>query len=442
MQRKVNLLLLLLAIVGGAVGFGIGEWWLARFEGQISRVVLVGVYFSVLAFCIGLGCLVAEMISPKLSGKSWRERYAGFSWQLLVPTTLAAFLILGSLFEFVYELDLGGVKKVNDIVLLIDNSGSMVDSKEGGLGNDNEGKRFDAAKELIERMDGDKRVAVLTFDDQAQLIQPFTSVATNEQKQRVNFKIDAIKPTDYPTDIDVALSETLKQIQDQGSPDNGAMVILLSDGVTDIDMNKVVTPYREKRVPINAIALGDTENSALNQASLQELKNGFALLQKMAERTGGTYTNVANADQISLAFQDIYQNLDDHTLLTERTGAPAGSTYLQVLHVILIVLIGAALGIALGVMFDNRFLAKSFGIGGAVSGLVAGLILELGLQGDEVNHSGVRLFAVLALATIIALFTLVVPIREQQRKERRRGAKYKNSSAGLGQRSDDRSSGF
>ncbi|MEJ8302905.1 vWA domain-containing protein [Saccharibacillus sacchari] len=430
MQRKINLLLLLLALVGGAIGFGIGEWLLNHFEGKTSSILLVGIYFGVLALCIGLGCMVAETISPKLNGRSWKERYSGFSWKMLVPVTLAAFLLLGSLFEFVYELDLGGVKKINDIVLVIDNSGSMIDT-------DPQNERFTAAKELIARMDAEKRVAVFTFDDVPQLVQPLTPVATDSEKQQVYAKIDAIEETEFSTNIDQALTATMEHIRDKGNANSGAMVILLSDGIADVNLDNILSSYQSQRVPINAIGLG--------KGLVVEAEDGFLLLQNIAERTGGTYTDVSNADQISLAFQDIYRNLDDHTLLTERTGAPAGSTYLQILHIVLILLIGAGLGIALGVMFDNRFLAKSFGIGGAVAGLAAGLILEFGLQGDTLGDSTVRLLADLALATIIALFTLIIPIREQQRKERgRRGAGVgtTNPSAGLGNRPGDRSSGF
>ncbi|MDO3412739.1 vWA domain-containing protein [Saccharibacillus sp. CPCC 101409] len=427
MQRKVNLLLLLLAIVGGAVGFGIGEWLLSRYEGEMSSILLVGIYFGILAFCIGLGCLVAEMISPKLNGRSWRERYAGLSWKLLVPVTLAAFLALGSLFEFVYELDLGGVKRINDIVLVIDNSGSMTDT-------DPDNQRFSAAKDLIGRMDAEKRVAVFTFDDVPQLIQPLTPVVTDDQKQQIYAKIDAIQPTEYSTQIDQALSGTMEHIREKGDPGSGAMVILLSDGITDVDLSGVLSEYRSQRVPVNAIGLGS--------GLVVEAEDGYRLLQNIADSTGGTYTDVKNADQISLAFQNIYRNLDDHTLLTDRTGAPAGSTYLQILHIVLILLIGAALGVALGLVFDNRFLAKSFGIGGAAAGLAAGLILEFGLQGDSLGAPSVRLLADLALATIIALFTLIVPVREQQRKERGRKGAAVNPSAGMGHRPGDRSSGF
>ncbi|OWR31168.1 hypothetical protein CDO73_08510 [Saccharibacillus sp. O23] len=423
MQRKINLLLLLLALVGGAVGFGIGEWLLSRYEGEMSSILLVGIYFGVLAFCIGLGCLVAEMISPKLNGRSWRERYSGLSWKLIVPVTLAAFLALGSLFEFVYELDLGGVKRVNDIVLVIDNSESM-------LTNDPNNQRFTAAKDLIARMDADKRVAVVAFDDVPLLVQPFASVATDSEKQQVYAKIDNIEEAMYGTNIAKALTETMQHIQEKGDSNSGSMVILLSDGATENEIDSVISDYRDQRIPVNTLGLG-TESSG-----------NFALLRNIAERTGGTYTDVANADQISLAFQDIYRNLDDHTLLTERTGAPAASTYLQILHIALILLIGAALGVALGLMFDNRFLAKSFGIGGAFAGLIAGLILEFGLQGESLGAPSVRLLADLTLAAIIALFTVIVPISDHRRRERgNKGAKL-NPSAGMGRRPGDRSSGF
>ncbi len=84
MQRKLNLLLLLFSLLGGAVGYIIAEIMLNTWGKDWPRIVAVGLYFGVLALCIGLGCLIAEVMSPRLNGPSWKQRYAGTSWKLLV----------------------------------------------------------------------------------------------------------------------------------------------------------------------------------------------------------------------------------------------------------------------------------------------------------------------------------------------------------------------
>ncbi|MBW7460262.1 VWA domain-containing protein, partial [Paenibacillus sepulcri] len=72
MQRKINMLLLLFSIIGGAIGFAFGEVILGGLLESWPRFIVIGLYFGVLALCIGLACLLAEMIAPRLNGSSWR----------------------------------------------------------------------------------------------------------------------------------------------------------------------------------------------------------------------------------------------------------------------------------------------------------------------------------------------------------------------------------
>lgn len=64
MQRKLNPLLLLLSLVGGGLGFAIGEFLLRQWGTGLPVIVVTGIYFGILALCIGLACLIAELISP------------------------------------------------------------------------------------------------------------------------------------------------------------------------------------------------------------------------------------------------------------------------------------------------------------------------------------------------------------------------------------------
>lgn len=206
MQRKINWLLLLFSLIGGTVGFAIGEIILGALLESWPRFVVAGLYFGVLALCIGLSCLIAEMIAPRLNGSSWRARYTGLSWQLLVPATLVLLFAVGALLQLLYGLHFGGSKQVKDIVLVIDNSGSMLET-------DPENERYTAAKQLIENMKDDKRVAVVVFSNTAELLQPFVSVKSQAEKDEVNAAIDALEPTDGGTNFSLALAETMKTIE-------------------------------------------------------------------------------------------------------------------------------------------------------------------------------------------------------------------------------------
>ncbi|MGO4790719.1 VWA domain-containing protein [Paenibacillus sp. 2KB_20] len=418
MQRKINPLLLLFSLVGGGIGFTIGEFLLRQWGTGLPVIVVTGIYFGILALCIGLACLIAELISPRLNGSSWRQRYTGTSWKLLIPSTLVALFLLGMLFEWVYQLNPGSAKPVKDIVLVIDNSGSMKDT-------DPNQDRYTAAKNLINRMDEDNRVSVMLFDHATTLLQPFTRVKNQEAKDEIIAEIDSLETNDGGTDISLALEDTMTHIQESHDARRSAMVIMLSDGFSETDHARVLADYKQQQIAVNTIGLSLV------------YKDGAQLLQTIAAETGGQYYDVQNAADLSFVFQKIYDDVGDRSLLTKRTGAMEDSVYYQIIRVVAMLLIGAATGLALGIVFDNRHLALSFSIGGAVSGVLAGVVLEYGLSGGEVRDAFVRLLACFILAGIIALFTLVIPVKENSkiiRNEQRPGR------TGRGQRSNDSTS--
>ncbi|MFD3259913.1 VWA domain-containing protein [Paenibacillus lentus] len=425
MQRKINWLLVLFSLIGGAVGFVIGEVLLGRLSDRMPGILLIGLYFGILALSIGLFCLIAEMISPRLNGASWRQRYMGTSWKLLVPATLAMLLLAGVAFEFIYEMNVGRAKTVKDIVLIIDNSGSMMETDPDDL-------RYEAAKTFVDQMDSSKQVAVIVFNDTPELIQPFIRVRDQGVKDEVHAVIDALEPTNFGTDIALALESGIEQIKGLASS-RGAMAILLSDGFSDVNTAEALSDYRSLGVVVNTVGLG------LSRYGNSE---GASLLKDIASQTGGRYYDEADAANLSFVFREIYDNLDDRTLVTERTGLMEHSVYYMILRIVLVLGLGALLGLSLGLMFDNRYLAKSFTIGGAVSGLLAGLLLEFGLDGAPVGDAMIRLLACLVLAAVMTMFTVVVPMRENGVRTgiRRRGAAVQNAGAGYSEPPRDRRS--
>ncbi|MCJ8012047.1 VWA domain-containing protein [Paenibacillus sp. KQZ6P-2] len=426
MQRKLNLLLLLFSLIGGAVGFAASEVILDRWGGDWPWIVVIGLYFGLLALFIGLGCLAAEIISPRLNGPSWRQRYTGTSWKLLVPATLVMLFVVGLALEFVYEINAGGSKPIKDIVLVIDNSGSMQQ-------NDPDNARYTAAKDMINRMDSDNRVAVMAFNDQTDLLQPFIQVKDQAAKDKVAAEIDALEATDGGTNISLALSDTMKHIQDQGDAGRGTMVVLLSDGVSDVDLNSALAQYKQKHVQVNTIGLSLVQS------------DGSSLLKSIAQETGGQYYDVQNAGDLSLVFQKIYNDVGERTLVTERTGPEQDSMVYLILRVASLSLIGAAIGLSLGLIFDNRYLARSFGAGGVVSGLLAGLLLEFGLSGDGWSDTMIRLLSCLVLAGVLALFTAVIPVKENGKLEsglQRPGSAGRSQTGYAGRSKNNSSRGF
>ncbi|MHA6532909.1 vWA domain-containing protein [Paenibacillus sp. BAC0078] len=412
MQRKINLLLLIFSLLGGGVAFVLGELLLDQRPYDLPSIVLVGIYFAIVALGVGLGCLLAEMISPRLNGWSWKQRYLGWSWKLL-PLMLVMLFAVGTLMEFVYELNFGGARPVKDVVMVIDDSGSMKQSDPGN-------SRYTAAEALVQRMDEDNQTAVVTFNHDATVVQPLVSLSSSANREKVLSVIRSLQTTEGGTNISGALTEAMGVINSDNKAGRGAMVILLSDGFSEFDTSKELTEYVNRGIAVNTIGL------ALDDPS------GSTLLRDIAATTGGQYYDVTDANRLGVVFQQIYDRLGDRSLLTVRSDSTADSPYYAGVRILALLLVGTALGIGLGIVFDNRHLARSFGIGGAVSGLFAGLILEFGLDGHSFGDAMTRLLALLVLAAIISLFTFVVPVGEGRLSRKRgRNADVSVSSEGF-----------
>ncbi|WP_409344074.1 vWA domain-containing protein [Paenibacillus sp. MBLB4367] len=389
--RKVNGLMILFSLLGGGVGFGVGEFILAEYERSLPNVVLMAVYFGQLAFFVSLFCLLAELISPALNGKGWRRRYAGTSWKMLVPSSLVLLFAAGALFQFLYGLNVGSAKTPENILMAVDVSGSM-DT------NDPSRQSFQAATALIQKMSKKNQAAVIVFDDQASVLQPLTRLQSQAVKDEIVQKLNQFDRLGGGTNIAGALGEVRKQIEED-SVKRKSLVILISDGYSEMNVSAVTEPFRSAHIPVHTIGVASDAG-------------GEGLLREIAGQTGGSYYKVDETSQLTFVFDRIYEENQSRHLVGERTGTSQDSMLSAVLRVVLITGIGILFGLALGFLFDNRYLARNFSIGGAVAGLLAGLTLEWGISGWPEHSEWWRLLAALLLAVVVTVFSAVIPIKE------------------------------
>ncbi|MFJ5713577.1 VWA domain-containing protein [Neobacillus sp. NPDC093127] len=391
--RKFSFLFFIFSIIAGFIGAVIGEWLLDSYYGVWPNILLMGAYFGQLAFIAGLLVLLAEIISPVINGRSWRLEYSGLSWKFLVPSTLVMLFGAGLIFQFLYSLNFSNVKPPDDIVMVMDISDSMNETDPGR-------ESLKAAGKLIANMEPTHRASIISFNEKASTTKSMFSIG--DQQERTD-AIDQINHLEYSggTDIGHALDTAIHEIDDNQQSGRKSMVILFSDGYSELDLDAVAKPYQSKGIIINTIGMSQID------------RGGAQLLKLIASRTGGSFYDVKKADELTNVFEKIYLENQDRLLVTERHGLFKDSLYLAVLRVVLMTLIGGLFGLALGIVFDNRYLAKSYGITGLISGLLAGLVLELGLQDSLMSGFSYRMAAAILLTALTALGTMIIPIREK-----------------------------
>ncbi|MCR8644712.1 VWA domain-containing protein [Paenibacillus sp. N1-5-1-14] len=386
-------MLTLFSLVGGVLGFIVGEIMLNQWGGTMHNTLLMGLYYGQFALIVGLSCLLSEVISPELNGNGWKFRYASDGWKLLIPSTLILLFVAGALFQFLYSVQYAKKEVVQDYIVILDKSESMRESDPGK-------QSIKAAQSLIEKLDDTNRVALYTFNEETQLIFPLTRTADASTKSELVHKLSAMEEPIGKTDIGKALTTAMDDLKKDGAAGHSVAVILISDGYSEVNTSQVLSPYVHDHVRVHTVGIDDTQ------------KEGNKLLQRIAQETGADFYDVKRADRITDAFNIIYDNGNHRHLMNERLGSTADSVFYGVLRVVFILILGMLLGLSLGIIFDNRYLAKSFGIGGAIAGLLAGLVLETGLQGASFPMI-YRGLADIILAFVLSLSTLIVAVPER-----------------------------
>ncbi|MDQ1144300.1 Ca-activated chloride channel family protein [Bacillus sp. SORGH_AS 510] len=391
--RKFSFILFIFSIIAGFIGAVVGEWIISNYYGVWPNILLIGTYFGQLALFAGAFCLIAEMMNPMINGRSWRLEYCGLSWKVLVPSTFVMLFAAGLIFQFLYSLNFLNVKPPDDIVMVMDISDSMNKT-------DPHHESLKAAGKLITTMEPNHRATVISFNEKAFITKSMFNIKDRAERADAIDQINSLKASGS-TDISNALDTAMKEIDEHQQTGRKPMVILFSDGYSELKLDAVVKPYQDKDIIINTIGMSKID------------RGGAQLLKLIASRTGGSFYDVKKADELTNVFERIYLENQDRLLVTERHGLYKESTYLAVLRVILLTFIGGLFGLALGILFDNRFLAKSYGITGLASGIVAGLVLELGLQNTLQSGFSYRLSAAILLTALTALGTMIIPIREK-----------------------------
>lgn len=387
MKLKINWLMVLMSAIGGTVAFVIGEILMDSFKYTMPHSLLIGLYFGILSLLVGLMCLLAEVIHPRINGQEWRRDYVSLSFKFLIPCTLVVTFAAGTLFQFLYELSFKQSNKIiNDVVVLIDTSGSM--SK-----TDPNNERFDAVNNLLNSMNSGNRVAVYKFDDHAAKVKEMSYVSKAVKEDIIN-KLQEYRNPYGNTNMGEALNMAYDEITRSKESGRNPMVIMLSDGGDNYNLDnkfdKTMKPYNDNEIPVYTVGMSSGDN--------------FYMLKKIAKASGGDYYNVKDVKDIKNTFVKIYRDRQERILNDKRNGIREESIFYGFLRVFFITLIAVLISSAVSFVLDNKYLLKGFIIGGIVAGIIAGLILEIGFNNVSWHGTMYRFFADLVIAVLFTLF--------------------------------------
>ncbi|MGH8644193.1 MAG: VWA domain-containing protein [Gammaproteobacteria bacterium] len=176
-----------------------------------------------------------------------------------------------------------------DIVLLLDNSGSMKK-------NDPRFVTKEAVRQFVSRTPPSERLALLLFDQEARLIVPLT-VMSNDQRARTLSSLDRINYRGLFTNIPAAFEQALYELKTKGREDAFKSIILLTDGIVDTgDKGRDLDRARWLREELAA----DAGRQGITVFGIGlGAKSDIQLLQSLAQRTQGDYFRASKPDDLS-----------------------------------------------------------------------------------------------------------------------------------------------
>ena len=320
-------------------------------RGRLWSPLAVGLRFLIFLIIFLAGMSIIKLISNDKD----------FDSQAVLA--VVAVLILGILFEFIYEIDFfksaKGYQDPTSYVFIIDNSESMSESDPQGL-------RYKAIDQIIQAKDASFPYAVYSFNN--------TITEERALAPASEGKAEFVPTNEGGTEIKATLEQFLEMYQNGMKEKLGdtPKFLLLSDGhATDLwlssSIDGLLKEYAKTDIIISTVGLGDADD---------------VLMQKIADYTGGVYLSVENVDQLEQSMQQAIKkngNKYARTLYTHRN-VPKFDVFYAILRILFASALGIIISGSMVFLFidsDNVSLIVESTI---IKAIAAGLLLEFGIN--------------------------------------------------------------
>lgn len=200
--------------------------------------------------------------------------------------------------------------KVN-IHLLIDNSGSMYPSNAyyASEENDTEFKRLSFAENLVSKLNNNTDIAITIFTAFTNTLCEFT-----DNKEDVMAAIEQIRTigADYDgTSVERTLMNALKSFPEESQSERN-IIVLLTDGIStetgNYTIDTIIDSAQAKNVTVMTISLGNDIDRAL--------------LQEIADRTGGKYFPISEANALEGLYSTLIATMENDIVDEDDDGTP------------------------------------------------------------------------------------------------------------------------
>ena len=190
----------------------------------------------------------------------------------------------------------------HDVVLMLDNSGSM-------RKNDPDFLTSVAVRAFIEGLDDDYHLAIVSFDQQAEVLKPLAAL-DDAHRAALLESLDKINYRGLFTNSPAALERSIYELRTNGRADAAKSIIFMTDGIVDVAPEGTDDGDVEKARWMKSTLADEAVDSSVRIFGIAFTDNAdFELIQTLAKRTGGEYFRAYTAPDIDAVFTEIRDRL-------------------------------------------------------------------------------------------------------------------------------------
>jgi hypothetical protein len=219
-----------------------------------------------------------------------------------VPDNRKSMRIFGLALAILLLLPLPGAPQApsKDVILVLDNSGSMKKNDPGFLAKQ-------AVEQFISGLDDQTRAGVLIFDQSVNLAVPLTPV-TDESREVLRGSLAQINYRGQFTDSPSAIERALYELKTTGRAEADKAIIFMTDGI--VDTGKPELDVEKTRWLREDLAAEASENGIRIFAIAFTEQADFLLIQSLAGRTDGEYFRALQPEDLAGAFARVKEILE------------------------------------------------------------------------------------------------------------------------------------
>ncbi|MCS3903656.1 uncharacterized protein YegL [Methylohalomonas lacus] len=185
-----------------------------------------------------------------------------------------------------------------DVVLVLDNSGSMRD-------NDPQSLVPATVQQFVAELDADDRVALLVFDQDVELVQDFVRIEAG--REQLLTALPAIDYSGQYTDSPAAIERALYMLKNQGRADARRLIVFMTDGI--VDTGDVARDAASRDWLLDDLA-ADAARADIRIFAVAFTNDAdFQLIQSLASKTEGDYFRALTAADLGAVFKRINDSL-------------------------------------------------------------------------------------------------------------------------------------